>query len=78
TVLGDREAVLGGWMSHDINEPVITYAPMFSNINSTYDVNIKMLTIDQDSNFLTSGIAPQFNSHFSTIDQNQFTITMSK
>ncbi|HJT10339.1 MAG TPA: hypothetical protein VJ771_06095 [Candidatus Nitrosotalea sp.] len=74
TVIGDREPILNAWMPHD-DEPVVVYAPVFNDANSTYHMNITMDTIDKDNNMFTDqGIAPRFDFYLNMKGQNQ-TIT---
>lgn len=77
TVIADRESDLGGWMPHN-DEPVIVYAPVFNDANSTYSLNAKLGTIDQDNNILASDTAPQFDFTLDMKDQNKVITTMSK
>lgn len=70
TIHGDREVMFGGWMQRN-DEPVVAYAPIFNYGNSTYNLNIQMLSIDGDNNTFNPGTYPQFDSQISTNNQNQ-------
>ncbi|MDE1838453.1 MAG: hypothetical protein KGH87_00900 [Thaumarchaeota archaeon] len=71
TVLGDREAILGGWLPHDNNKPVVVHAPVFNDANSTYHVQITMDTIDNDNNvFFDQSTAPRFDFYLNMHDKD--------
>lgn len=78
TVYADREPVLGGWVQHN-DEPIVVYAPIFNDANSTYHMNIAMYTIDYVNNIFDSTDNPQsvpnFNFYVNMKEQNQILVS---
>ena len=68
----NRDAILGGWVPSLNNEPIIVFAALFNDTNSTYHVNVQMFTIDRDNNiFVNTQSAPSFDFYLNMMEQNQ-------
>ena len=74
----DREPVLNGWVPHDDNEPILVYAPLFNDDNSTYHMNIVMHSVDIDNNIFNSDVAPRFNSYIGMKEPDQILVATLK
>lgn len=79
TVYADKEAILGGWVPHKDDKPIVVYAPLFNDTDSTYYMNIAMYTIDYDNNIFDETDNPQsvphFNFYVNMKEQNQILVS---
>ena len=71
TVKADREPILKAWVPKNDDEPIYIYAPLFNDSTITYHVNIKMYTIDYDSNIFSPSNVPNFDLFLNTARQNE-------
>ncbi|MDE1863061.1 MAG: hypothetical protein KGI33_09130 [Thaumarchaeota archaeon] len=83
TVKADREPILNAWVPDKGNDPIIVYAPLFNDTNSTYHLNIQMLSIDTDNNIFDTTDNPlknpAFNLDLNMAEQNRtLTVAMVK
>lgn len=79
TVVGDHEPILNGWMPYNDYTPLIIFAPVFNDTNSTYHFEVQMFSIDRDNNIFSNtdipnGV-PTFNFYLNMKEKDQTMIS---